>query len=123
VAAAIASLITAGTGAFEAEKTSEHALGKSPEAFIVSRYCPRKCGRIREAIMAEAEKQGRALHRAMSIVQFSEHYGVGRTKAYEELKSGRLRGRKIGKRTIITEDDAEDWLRRLPTIPPASSPA
>ena len=37
-----------------------------------------------------------------------------RRDLYEELKSGRLRGRKIGKRTIITEDDAEDWLRRLP---------
>ena len=35
---------------------------------------------------------------------------------YEELKSGRLRGRKVGRRTIITQDDAEDWLRRLPVI-------
>lgn len=52
----------------------------------------------------------------MSIDEFCQRYGPGRTKAYEELKSGRLRERKIGKRTIIAEDDAEDWLRRLPTI-------
>ena len=52
----------------------------------------------------------------MNIAEFCERYGPGRTKAYEELKSGRLRGRKIGKRTIITEDDAEDWLRQLPII-------
>jgi hypothetical protein len=52
----------------------------------------------------------------MSIAEFCERYGPGRTKAYEELKSGRLRGRKIGKRTIITEDDAEDWLQHLPVI-------
>jgi hypothetical protein len=52
----------------------------------------------------------------MSIAEFCHRYGPGRTKAYEELKSGRLRGRKIGKRTIITEDDAEDWLVRLPVI-------
>ena len=52
----------------------------------------------------------------MSIAEFCERYGPGRTKAYEELKSGRLRAHKIGKRTIITEDDAEDWLRRLPLI-------
>ena len=52
----------------------------------------------------------------MSLAQFCERYGLGRTKAYEELKRGRLRGRKIGRRTIITEDDAEDWLRHLPAM-------
>jgi hypothetical protein len=60
--------------------------------------------------------QRRIAQRAMSIAEFCERYGPGRTKAYEELKSGRLRGRKIGSRTIITEDDAEDWLRCLPVI-------
>ena len=57
--------------------------------------------------------------RAMSIARFSEDYAIGRTKAYEELRSGRLRGRKIGKRTIISQDDAEAWLRRLPAMPVA----
>ena len=52
----------------------------------------------------------------MSIPEFCERYGPGRTKTYEELKSGRLRARKIGKRTVITEDDAEDWLLRLPVV-------
>jgi excisionase family DNA binding protein len=60
--------------------------------------------------------QRRTPRRAMSIAEFCERYGPGRTKVYEELKSGRLRGRKIGSRTIITEDDAEDWLRSLPVI-------
>ena len=54
--------------------------------------------------------------RAMSVGQFCRSYGPGKTKAYEELKSGRLRGRKFGKRTIITADDAEDWLRKLPVV-------
>jgi hypothetical protein len=66
--------------------------------------------------ISKVERQRRARQRAMSIAEFCERYGPGRTKAYEELKSGRLRGRKIGKRTIITEDDAEDWLRCLPVI-------
>jgi excisionase family DNA binding protein len=66
--------------------------------------------------ISKIEQQRRARQRAMSIAEFCERYGVGRTKAYEELKSGRLRGRKIGKRTIITEDDAEDWLQHLPVI-------
>jgi hypothetical protein len=66
--------------------------------------------------ISKVEQQRDARQRAMSIADFCERYGPGRTKAYEELKSGRLRGRKIGKRTIITEDDAEEWLRNLPVI-------
>ncbi len=66
--------------------------------------------------MTIVEQQRGARQRAMSIAEFCERYGPGRTKTYEELKSGRLRARKIGKRTIITEDDAEDWLLRLPVI-------
>jgi hypothetical protein len=64
-----------------------------------------------------AEEQRVAGHRAMSIARFSEDYAIGRTKAYEELRSGRLRGRKIGKRTIISQDDAEAWLQQLPALP------
>lgn len=64
----------------------------------------------------EAERPRRGLQRAMSIDEFCSRYGPGRTKVYQELKSGRLRARKIGTRTVIAEDDAEDWLRHLPVI-------
>ena len=66
--------------------------------------------------ISDHETKHLAGQRVLSIREFSDSYGPGRTKAYEEIKSGRLRGRKIGKRTIITEDDAEDWLRKLPVI-------
>jgi excisionase family DNA binding protein len=73
--------------------------------------------------ISEAERQRRARQRAariqqraMSIDEFCQRYGVGRTSAYEEIKQGRLRGLKVGRRTIITEDDAEAWLRRLPVL-------
>jgi predicted DNA-binding transcriptional regulator AlpA len=66
--------------------------------------------------ISDAEQHCRARQRAMNIPEFCERYGPGRTKAYEELKSGRLRARKIGKRTVITDDDAEEWLRHLPVI-------
>lgn len=65
---------------------------------------------------SEPERLGRDRERAMSIDRFRTRYGVGRTTTYEEIKLGRLRARKCGKRTIITEDDAEDWLRRLPIV-------
>jgi excisionase family DNA binding protein len=71
--------------------------------------------------ISKAEQQRRARQRAMSIGEFCSNYGIGRTKVYEELRAGRLRARKIGKRTIITEDDAEDWLRRLPLIEPRAA--
>jgi hypothetical protein len=60
--------------------------------------------------ISEAE---RARQRAMSIATFCERYDIGRTKAYEEIKLKRLRARKCGKRTIITDDDAEDWLNGI----------
>ena len=63
----------------------------------------------------ERERQRRARQRAMSLADFCHRYGIGRTKAYEELKTGRLRGRKCGKRTIIADDDAERWLSSLPS--------
>jgi excisionase family DNA binding protein len=64
----------------------------------------------------EVERQRRGLQRAMSIDEFCSRYGPGRTKVYQELKSGRLRARKIGTRTVITEEDAETWLQHLPVI-------
>jgi excisionase family DNA binding protein len=66
--------------------------------------------------ISEPERQRRDRQRAMSLAEFCEDYNVGRTTAYQEIKAGRLRARKCGKRTIITEDDAENWLSHLPTI-------
>ena len=56
--------------------------------------------------------------RAFGIDEFCRRYGVGRTTAYAEMTAGRLRRRKVGKRSLITEDDAEAWLARLPAITP-----
>ena len=66
--------------------------------------------------ISQRESARRAWPRAMSIAEFSERYGLGRTTIYEEIKLGRLRARKCRKRTVITEDDAEDWLRSLPLV-------
>jgi predicted DNA-binding transcriptional regulator AlpA len=63
--------------------------------------------------ISEVDQQWR---RAMNIGEFCQRYGIGRTTAYVEIKHKRLRARKIGKRTIISEDDAEDWFDRLPAV-------
>jgi excisionase family DNA binding protein len=62
----------------------------------------------------ELARRGR--QRALSIDEFTARYGLGRTMTYAEINSGRLRARKVGKRTLISVDDAEDWLLRLPLI-------
>jgi hypothetical protein len=66
--------------------------------------------------ISDRERERRSWQRAMSLRVFCERYGLGRTRAYEEIAAGRLTARKAGRRTIITADDAEDWLSRLPAL-------
>jgi excisionase family DNA binding protein len=66
--------------------------------------------------ISERERQRRAWQRAMSIRAFCERYDIGRTKVYGEIRAGRLRALKVGKRTLISADAAEEWLNRLPAI-------
>jgi len=47
---------------------------------------------------------------ALSIEDFCARYAIGRTTAYTELKAGRLRPTKVGRRTIIAVSDADAWL-------------
>jgi excisionase family DNA binding protein len=54
--------------------------------------------------------------RAFSIAEFCDRYGIRRTKTYEEIKAGRLRIVKVGRRSLIKEADAESWLAALPSL-------
>jgi excisionase family DNA binding protein len=67
----------------------------------------------------QADNTGK--RRAFGIDEFCRRYGVGRTTAYAEMAAGRLRRRKVGKRSLVAEDDAEAWLASLPTITPPST--
>ena len=51
---------------------------------------------------------------AMSVEEFLQWASIGRSKFYEEVKTSRLKMRKIGRKSVITMHDAEAWLNALP---------
>jgi excisionase family DNA binding protein len=54
--------------------------------------------------------------RAFSVQEFCKRYGIGRSSAYQEIRAGRLKCRKLGARTLVPHDSAEEWLASLPKI-------
>lgn len=48
-----------------------------------------------------------------SINEIPALTGLGRTKIYEYMNSGKLKSRKIGKRRIILREDLENFLKNL----------
>jgi hypothetical protein len=69
--------------------------------------------------IASGTSPGVELPAAMDMNRFCRWASVGRTKAYDEIKAGRLRVRKIGSKTVVLLSDAEQWLQALPTAPAA----
>jgi excisionase family DNA binding protein len=53
---------------------------------------------------------------ALSVEDFCRAYSVGKTTAYEEISSGRLRAVKAGRRTLIPDQAAIDWLKSLEPV-------
>lgn len=51
---------------------------------------------------------------AYSISEVVAAFGVGRTRVFAEIASGRLLACKIGRRTVIRRCDLDAWLARLP---------
>jgi excisionase family DNA binding protein len=51
---------------------------------------------------------------AHSICDVAKITGVGRSLLYQEIKEGRLRIRKLGRRTLIFDTDLRTWLESLP---------
>ena len=53
---------------------------------------------------------------AMTIKQFMSWAQISHTKTYDEIRNGRLKAVKVGKRTLIKRVDAEAWLENLPEM-------
>ncbi len=49
----------------------------------------------------------------LSIADFCRVAGIGRSRAYEEIRAGRLKVLKCGRRTLIANDAVADWLKAL----------
>jgi excisionase family DNA binding protein len=51
---------------------------------------------------------------ALTIKDFREQFGIGRTSTYKLLATGDLKARKVGRRTLIERASAERWFASLP---------
>ncbi len=54
--------------------------------------------------------------RALTVDEFGEIYGPGRTTTYEEIRTGRLKALKLGRKTLIPRESADAWLAALPPL-------
>ena len=50
---------------------------------------------------------------AYDVRSFCTAYGISRSFAYVEIKAGRLKTLKAGRRTLIPRQAADDWLNGL----------
>ena len=55
---------------------------------------------------------------AFTIEQATEASGVGRTALFAAVRTGRLRARKLGRRTLILAADLQSFLDGLPLASP-----
>ena len=56
--------------------------------------------------------------RNFTIPEIVETYRVSRSTVYQALKNGRLGAIKVGRRTLVSRDAAEQWMRSLPAYEP-----
>jgi hypothetical protein len=68
--------------------------------------------------MSNPEPNSRERQRVYLLEEFCEVFRCTRSRAYEDMASGRLKARKAGRITIITDEDAESWLQSLPVRQP-----
>ncbi|WP_234826257.1 helix-turn-helix transcriptional regulator [Sinorhizobium meliloti] len=52
----------------------------------------------------------------LSVKDFLALSGLSKTSFYNEVNAGRLLARKIGRKTVITAEDAAAWRASLPAV-------
>jgi hypothetical protein len=63
--------------------------------------------------MSDAECK---LRNCLSLDEFCFRNGIGRTTAYMEIKEGRVRAKKVGKRTLISLEEEARWFGGAPVF-------
>jgi excisionase family DNA binding protein len=53
---------------------------------------------------------------AFAVREFCARYGICRDTFYNEVRRGRLRALKLGKKTIVMRADADAWAACLPAL-------
>jgi excisionase family DNA binding protein len=56
---------------------------------------------------------------ALSIKDFCQNYGVGRSLTYQLIGAGTLEAKKLGAKTLIDRASADAWYSSLPSFGPA----
>lgn len=51
--------------------------------------------------------------RLLSVTQVCVGTGLGRTKVYDEMRSGRLRSVKVGRRRLVPAVALDEWVEGL----------
>jgi len=64
--------------------------------------------------MSEVVSEVHTGRKAYSVNDFCQAYSIGRTLFYDEVAAGRLRVRKVGKKTLVLATDGEAWANSLP---------
>jgi hypothetical protein len=62
------------------------------------------------------------MERSYSLSEFARQNDIGLTTIRSEIKAGRLTARKVGRRTIVTTEDAKAWQEQLPKVQPRRAP-
>jgi hypothetical protein len=62
----------------------------------------------------EKGKEPAIQRRSWSVPEFAARHGIGNTLAWELVKTGKLKARKIGNRTIVTAEDEAAFIAALP---------
>ena len=52
--------------------------------------------------------------RAVTIDRFGKTYGPGRSLTYQLIADGKIKARKIGRKTVIDVESADHWFANLP---------
>ena len=61
------------------------------------------------------------MKRFISIRDFCDAYGVGRTRTYDLIAAGKVQAYKNGPRTMIDVESAEQWAASLPRFKSAGA--